>query len=227
MDRFRFLIREVGVSAPNLVFPCLLEGYVYLNKYADTISDCQEELNMNGHRLRHRWQRDAQQCGIDKQVDNCASFLAVLYAVNISMAHLENVSIGVQAWIQLSTNRNDILNCNYKMHEDTCHNRILKTSASTLDHHKLIELYNEGIFNSDDSNDDEFDPMDLEDVEVPPKRKNADELAKREAYLWDHEIAVRAETTGPGIKTRGKFHRHKTQSDLDDMKRRKKKLHSI
>lgn len=55
--------------------------------------------------------------------------------------------------------------------------------------------------------EEEADYMDLEDVEVRPTRMNANELAKREAYLWEHDVAVMAETTGPGIKTRKKFYK--------------------
>lgn len=220
MNRFHDLTREAGVSAPTMLFPCLLEAYDYLDKYVETIGDCQGELNRNSHKLKHRWQHDAQQCGIDKQVDTCAGFLSVLYAVNASISQMENIPMDIQALIILSTNRSDILECNFTLHEDTCHFRKLKISAATSDHHRLIDLYNEQL-ESDNASEYGFDYMDLEDVEVAPKRKNADEQAKREAYLWDHEIAVRAETTGPGIKTRGKFHSHKTQNDLKKLKRRK------
>lgn len=46
-----------------------------------------------------------------------------------------------------------------------------------------------------------------DDDDIKKPRMNANELAKREAYLWEHDVAVMAETTGPGIKTRRKFYK--------------------
>lgn len=222
MDEFIFLIREANVSAPTMIFPCLNECLDYVGNTIDTVIDCQDQINLHGHKLKHRWQYDAQQCGIDKQADSCASFLTILYGVNIRLLEMRSETgqpLSLGALVMLATIRKDILENNYSLHEFTCQYRVFKPTTATEDHHKLVSIY---VDSAEYDTDQEIDLMDLEDVEVQPKRKNADEMARREAYLWDHEIAVRAETTGPGIKTRGKFHRHKTPEDIKKCCEKKK-----
>lgn len=53
------------------------------------------------------------------------------------------------------------------------------------------------------------DRMNDVDDQEPMKRKrmSTDELAKREAYLWEMDVAALAETTQDGIKTRNSFHK--------------------
>jgi len=202
---FYFLMRESGVSGTQDGFD-FMAGFGYVSEYAETISDCQHDLKTNSHRLKHGWQRDAQQGGIDKQVDSCSIFLALLYAVNDFSSR--SIDINDTLYNILSENQTNLLHCNYTLYESTSEYRKLKLSNATFNHYEMVEVYN--AINLVDVSGYDSDLIDLEDVEVAPKRKNADEQAKREAYLWDHGIAVRAETTGPGIKTRNKFHIYKT-----------------
>lgn len=221
---FNFLIREARVKQPTQVFSCLIDSLHYLIEYSEVVGDQQDDFLLCKHNLKHQWLKDVHQCGIDKQVDIIARYLCVLYTMNTTitdMSYGRRNGITITHLIALDTNKGNILQVNEFLHDKTCEYRLYKKTESTHMHHRLIAYLGEYF---DDSDDSDIDMMDLEDVEVPPKRKNANELAKREAYLWDHEIAVRAETTGPGIKTRSRFHSHKTPEDIKKICQESKKV---
>lgn len=137
----------------------------------------------------------AAQVGIDRQIDH----FGVMSHTSFRMAqhHLLTYML---------------LRANYNMLISNATSRLGFFFYSIIKHNEHLALHDQIMeyqamgstsdseFESDFSSDDEYHGR-------KRPRMTADVLAKREAYLWEHDVAVNVETCGPGIKTRRKFYR--------------------
>ena len=158
------------------------------------LSQVKENLE-NGNAVIPMHIFQAAQVGIDRQIDHFGI-----------MSHM-SYRTAQHHWLTFM-----LLRTNYTALVLNARVRLRFFFAAIVKHNEHLALHDQimeyqALGNTSDSEYESDFSSDEDESNRKRTRMNANVLAKREAYLWDHDVAVNAETCGPGIKTRRKFYR--------------------